>query len=321
MRDGVLRQARVEAAFLPGLLFLPTISIAAVVLFGGRDVIGGTLTYGEFFLFYQLLLQMVWPLEALGWILSLAQRATASASRSFAWLQGIETIPEPDRPTVAARRASLGVTFEAVRFSYGTGAEVLSGVDLALEPGEVDRDLRPDGHGKVVAAEPRAPLLRPDGRPGAARRRRPARPQARQSCVRAVADRDAASDPVLDPAARQPDRGTTRCTVGRGGRGVRGRRGGPLRRRTARRLRHADRRARRQSLRRPAAACRARAGARSRTCARSFSTTRCRPSTRRPSDTCHESPARARRPHRADRDAASLDRSRSRIGPSCSTTA
>ena len=94
VRDGVLHQARVEAAFLPGLLFLPTLSIGAVVLFGGRDVIGGALTYGEFFLFYQLLLQMVWPLEALGWILSLAQRATASASRSFAWLQGIETIPE-----------------------------------------------------------------------------------------------------------------------------------------------------------------------------------------------------------------------------------
>ena len=103
MRDGVLRQARIEAAFLPGLLFLPTLSIAAVVYFGGRDVIGGALTYGQFFLFYQLLLQLVWPLEALGWILSLAQRATASASRSFAWLQGIESIPEPSQPDLAAR--------------------------------------------------------------------------------------------------------------------------------------------------------------------------------------------------------------------------
>jgi ATP-binding cassette, subfamily B, bacterial len=86
VRDGVLRQARIEAAFLPGLLFLPTLSIGAVVYFGGRNVISGALTYGQFFLFYQLLLQLVWPLEALGWILSLAQRATASASRSFAWL-------------------------------------------------------------------------------------------------------------------------------------------------------------------------------------------------------------------------------------------
>ncbi|MGH3024927.1 MAG: ABC transporter transmembrane domain-containing protein, partial [Gaiellaceae bacterium] len=37
VRDGVLRQARIEAAFLPGLLFLPTLSIGAVVLFGGHD--------------------------------------------------------------------------------------------------------------------------------------------------------------------------------------------------------------------------------------------------------------------------------------------
>ena len=148
VRDGVLRQARVEAAFLPGLLFLPTLSIAAVVLVGGRDVIGGTLTYGEFFLFYQLLLQLVWPLEALGWILSLAQRATASASRSFAWLQGIETIPEPAYPT-ALPTGELGVRFEGVHFSYGTGSEVLSGVELEIAPGEVIAVCGPTGAGKT----------------------------------------------------------------------------------------------------------------------------------------------------------------------------
>ena len=148
VRDGVLRQARVEAHFLPGLLFLPTVSIAAVVLFGGRDVIDGALTYGDFYLFYQLLLQMVWPLEALGWILSLAQRATASASRSFGWLQGIETIPEPTRPQ-SLPAGGLGVRFEAVHFSYGTGSEVLTGVDLAIEPGEVVAVCGPTGAGKT----------------------------------------------------------------------------------------------------------------------------------------------------------------------------
>jgi ABC-type multidrug transport system fused ATPase/permease subunit len=148
VRDGVLRQARVEAAFLPGLLFLPTISIGAVVLFGGHDVIGGTLTYGEFFLFYQLLLQMVWPLEALGWILSLAQRATASASRSFAWLQGIEQVPEPTHPT-SLPEGPLGVHVQDVRFSYGTGSEVLSGVELKVEPAEVIAVCGPTGVGKT----------------------------------------------------------------------------------------------------------------------------------------------------------------------------
>jgi ABC-type multidrug transport system fused ATPase/permease subunit len=148
VRDGVLRQARVEAAFLPGLLFLPTLSIGAVVFFGGRKVIGGTLTYGEFFLFYQLLLQLVWPLEALGWILSLAQRATASASRSFAWLQGIETVPEPTHPTQLPA-GGLSVKFEGVHFSYGTGSEVLSGVELEIAPGEVIAVCGSTGAGKT----------------------------------------------------------------------------------------------------------------------------------------------------------------------------
>src|SRR5581483_7303781 len=148
LRDGVLRQARVEAHFLPGLLFLPTISIAAVVYFGGHDVIGGHLTDGEFYLFYQLLLQLVWPLEALGWILSLGQRATASASRSFAWLQGIETIPEAASPH-AVPAGGLDVRFENVHFAYPTGSEVLEGVDLDVKAGEVVALCGSTGAGKT----------------------------------------------------------------------------------------------------------------------------------------------------------------------------
>jgi len=148
LRDGVLRQARVEAAFLPGLLFLPSISIAAVVYFGGHDVIRGHLTNGQFYLFYQLLLQLVWPLEALGWILSLGQRATASASRSFAWLQQIETIPQQPSPA-AVPGGPLDVRFENVHFSYPNGGEVLTGVDLQVEPGEVVAVCGSTGAGKT----------------------------------------------------------------------------------------------------------------------------------------------------------------------------
>ena len=148
VRDGVVRQARVEGLFLPGLLFLPSLSIAAIVYFGGTDVIAGHLTNGQFYLFYQLLLQLVWPLEALGWILSLGQRATASASRTFAWLQGIETIPEAVEP-VELPDGPLGVTFENVHFSYPTGSEVLSGVDLDVVPGEVVAVCGPTGAGKT----------------------------------------------------------------------------------------------------------------------------------------------------------------------------
>src|SRR5215213_6328242 len=137
VRGGIVRQAGVEATYLPGLYFLPTFSIAAVLFFGGRYVIGGDLTIGDFFLFYSLLLQLVWPLEALGWIINLAQRALASASRSFAWIDNIHGMPEPDRPrdTVSQGWSSgsgLDVRYEDVHFSYGSGSEVLSGIDLEV---------------------------------------------------------------------------------------------------------------------------------------------------------------------------------------------
>jgi ATP-binding cassette subfamily B protein len=148
VRDGVVRQARVEGLFLPGLLFLPSLSIAAIVYFGGVDVINGHLTNGQFYLFYQLLLQLVWPLEALGWILSLGQRASASASRTFAWLQGIEAIPEAAEPAELPD-GPLGVTFENVHFSYPTGSEVLTGVELDITPGEVVAICGPTGAGKT----------------------------------------------------------------------------------------------------------------------------------------------------------------------------
>ncbi len=149
VRDGVIRQARVEATYLPGLYYLPTVSIAAVLFFGGRDVMHGTLTIGEFFLFYQLLLQLVWPLEALGWIINLGQRATASASRSFAWLEQIGEIPEPADPAELPA-GGLGVRFEDVHFSYGSGSAVLRGVDLAVAPGEIVAVCGATGVGKTT---------------------------------------------------------------------------------------------------------------------------------------------------------------------------
>ena len=148
VRRETMRQASVEARFLPGLIFLPTLGIAAVLLVGGRQAIEGNLTIGEFTLFITLLLQLVWPLEALGWIINLGQRATAAASRSFAWLDGIAPLAERDEP---ARLPSgpLTIRLEEVHFRYATGSEVLSGIDLETAPGEIVAICGATGAGKT----------------------------------------------------------------------------------------------------------------------------------------------------------------------------
>src|SRR3954463_3048023 len=148
VRSTVLRQAGVEARHLPGLYYLPALSIAAVVYFGGRQVIAGSLSIGQFVLFETLLLQLVWPLEALGWIVNLGQRALASAGRSFAWLDGIHSLPEPSSP-VRLPAGPIGVRFDNVHFAYGGEEEVLRELDLEVAPGEIVAICGPTGAGKT----------------------------------------------------------------------------------------------------------------------------------------------------------------------------
>jgi ABC-type multidrug transport system fused ATPase/permease subunit len=149
VRDTVLRQAGVEARHLPGLYYLPSLSIAAVVFFGGRQVIAGDISIGQFVLYETLLLQLVWPLEALGWITNLAQRALASAGRSFAWLEQIDPLPEPSSPRHLPATGPVGVRFERLSFAYGGEADVLHDLDLVVEPGEIVAVCGPTGSGKT----------------------------------------------------------------------------------------------------------------------------------------------------------------------------
>jgi ABC-type multidrug transport system fused ATPase/permease subunit len=137
LRDEIVRQAGIESRHLPGLFYLPSLSVAIVLFLGGRQVIDGSLTFGQFALFIQLLLQLVWPLESFGWILNLGQRALASAGRSFAWLDRVPTLPEPERPAQLPPGAPATVRLNDVRFGYPGGGEVLRGVSLEVAPGEV----------------------------------------------------------------------------------------------------------------------------------------------------------------------------------------
>ena len=139
IRTEMLRQARLESIYLPPIFYLPSLSVALVLFLGGRAVIHGTMSYGDLALFIQLLLQLVWPLESIGWILDLSQRALAAAGRTFSWLDQIPLLPEP--PAAKAKRRPrdrpAAVVFDDIHFGYAAGSEVLRGVRLRVDPGEV----------------------------------------------------------------------------------------------------------------------------------------------------------------------------------------
>src|SRR5579884_3080239 len=93
---------RIQARYTPLISFLPNLGLAVILLVGGRDVIDGSLSLGNFTAFYGYLLILISPMRTLGYMLSAAQRATASGARIFQVLdrEPRMTVPEgaPELP-------------------------------------------------------------------------------------------------------------------------------------------------------------------------------------------------------------------------------
>jgi ABC-type multidrug transport system fused ATPase/permease subunit len=142
--------------------FLPATSIAILILFGGRAVVEGTLTVGEFTLFQLYLMQLVWPMQGFGMVIDQGQRALAACERVFEILDS-EPDVLPTKNPVPFPETAPAVEFRDVSFSYEGGVPVLGGVDLWVEPGEAVAVVGATGSGKstLLSLVPR--FYDPDG--------------------------------------------------------------------------------------------------------------------------------------------------------------
>ena len=151
--EGVLNEtlaARgLRAFYIPGMSFLPATSIAILILFGGRAVVEGTLTLGEFTLFQLYLMQLVWPMQGFGMVIDQGQRALAACERMFEILDSKPDVLPPKRARQFPETAPA-VEFRDVSFSYeGISDEpVLNEVNLRVEPGEAVAVVGATGSGK-----------------------------------------------------------------------------------------------------------------------------------------------------------------------------
>jgi ATP-binding cassette subfamily B protein len=76
-----LSLAKVRSVFWPTMIFIGGIGILVVLLVGGRQVIAGTLTMGQFVQFSAYIGSITWPLLSLGWVINLVQRGSVSMKR------------------------------------------------------------------------------------------------------------------------------------------------------------------------------------------------------------------------------------------------
>jgi ATP-binding cassette subfamily B protein len=141
-RDSVARvfgqsmiTTRMRAFYNPFIGFLPNLGLAVVLLVGGRQVAGGSLTLGDFTAFYAYLLLLIAPMRQLGIALGMAQRATASGTRLFELLdREPQVVAPPDAPPLPEGAGRVELT--AVSFEYdGAARAALHDVDLSVEAG------------------------------------------------------------------------------------------------------------------------------------------------------------------------------------------
>ena len=166
---------------LMGMLW-PTLELmlgAAVVIvlwLGGREVLLGKMNVGDFVAFNTYMMQLTWPVIALGWVINIFQRGTASLVRINEILsQKPEIADKPNLPQSTSgdsRPAILGeVEFRNLNFAYN-GISVLKDINLRIPAGSSLAIVGPTGSGKttlvnliprIYDAAPGAVLI--DGRP------------------------------------------------------------------------------------------------------------------------------------------------------------
>lgn len=155
---GRLRSTNLEAVALRArtwtlFTLLPTLGIGVVLLLGGLEVMRGQLTIGSLVAFMTYLFMLIWPLDALGWILAMGEEATTASTRLA---EVFDTQPVVrDRPGAAALgagRASVAgrLTFDGVGFRYGEGPWVLRQLSIAVQPGETLAIVGATGSGKTT---------------------------------------------------------------------------------------------------------------------------------------------------------------------------
>jgi len=138
---------RWTAAFHPLLQGLIGIGFVAVLWYGGTLVTAGTITIGQFVTFTFFLARLVWPMIAIGWVINLAQRGSASWNRI---LQILESEPDIADATDCSRCELAGrIEMAGLNFSYeGQERPALADIEFAVEAGTTVAIVGRTGSGK-----------------------------------------------------------------------------------------------------------------------------------------------------------------------------
>ncbi|MFD9946188.1 ABC transporter ATP-binding protein [Nonomuraea sp. NPDC059023] len=143
-----MEKVRHSARFFTFLEVIPNFTLALVLLLGALAVGGGDLSLGTLVAFTTLMLQLVWPIASLGYILAMSQEAMTAADRV---MEVMDTVPEIQDGADTAREPRGHLRFEGVEYRFpGAESPVLDDLWLEVRPGETVAVVGATGSGKTT---------------------------------------------------------------------------------------------------------------------------------------------------------------------------
>jgi ATP-binding cassette subfamily B protein len=166
-----LKLVRLMGMLWPTLETMLGLAIVLVLWLGGREVLQHRIDVGDFVAFNTYMVQLTWPVIALGWVINIFQRGTASLGRIHELMLEKPEITDAPALISTVHEPQGDLEFRNLNFSYN-GTPVLHDINLHIPAGSSLAIVGPTGSGKttlvsliprIYDAEPGAVLI--DGRP------------------------------------------------------------------------------------------------------------------------------------------------------------
>jgi ATP-binding cassette subfamily B protein len=149
-----LRLVQLMGMLWPTLEFILGISMVITLLAGGHEVLAHRINVGQFVAFSTYMIMLIWPIIAVGWVINIFQRGTASVVRIDELLKA-----EPEIDDRRSAASDFGpetvlngeIEFRHLNFSYGE-TPVLRDISLKIPAGSSLAIVGPTGSGKSTLA-------------------------------------------------------------------------------------------------------------------------------------------------------------------------